>query len=358
MGGNAPGPQGMGAGGVLSIAGGTLVRTRSCTPGVNNGNRSIKQKESWSIGPGQPLRHQAKVAQIYFPTNGCQLDVNDRVALSKLCAAIKEDGSRTGYNAALLAVGSANHRGDDVCNLRLGAWRALSVKKYVKSNAPGVFVWARTVGEALAQQPDLCGAVSQQQLAEDRRVDLFYAKYKIIIGEDVEIVVPSLPDVIEDAVRIVSGKKSSYPNQTQRILCYLKKLKGRSTMKNDSYWSYGDWVDCEKYAHVNGRFTEAGLRRAAQELGKRRQSARRFLREKIATQDKGEDKFQQLLFLDRIIFDSWQKVADRLARSGSDMFFPYWVAVKNQLVDMHRDPETLYSCIELRKGSVWEYLPV
>jgi hypothetical protein len=78
----------------------------------------------------------------------------------------------------------------------------------------------------------------------------------------------------------------------------------------------------------------------------------------VATKEKVDDKFQQLLSLDKVIFDSWQKVADRLARSGSEQFFPYWVAVKNQLVDMQQDPETLYSCIEVRRRSAWEYLPL
>ena len=83
------------------------------------------------------------------------------------------------------------------------------------------------------------------------------------------------------------------------------------------------------------RFTEEALRRAAQVLRKHRQSARRCPRDKVATKHKVDDKLQQLFFLDNIIFDSWQKVADRLARSGSEMFFPYWIAVKNRLVDMH-----------------------
>jgi outer membrane protein OmpA-like peptidoglycan-associated protein len=359
MGANStPGPQGKGAGGVQSIDNGTLVRTRSCSRGVTSGNRLIKQKRSWAIGAAQTPQHRTRIAQIYFPTNGYRLDGNDRAALRSLCASIRKAASQTGHGAALLAVGAADHRGDATYNLRLAARRAISVRKYIKPKVPGVVIWARTVGEALAEQPDLCRAVSQQQLAEDRRVDVIYGKYKIIIGDDAQIVIPSLPKLIEEVTGIVSGKKSSYPNRCRRILCYLKKLKGKPSAKNDSYWSYGDWFACWKFAFVNGKFTEEGFRKAAQELRKRRKSARQFLRENVATKEKADDKFQQLAFLDKIIFDSWQKVADRLKSSGSEKGFPYWVAVKNQIIDMNKDPETLYSCLQFTKGSVWEYVPV
>ena len=186
-------------------------------------------------------------------------------------------------------------------------------------------------------------------------VDIIYAKYRIIIGDDIDVVIPKLDDVIDDAKRIVSGKKTSHPNQSKRLLCYLNKLKGTATAKNDGYWSYGDWLAGWKAAYKNGRYNQE---EAAKDLKKRRRSARKFLQLEVALRNTDEQKFQRLILLDTTIFNSYQKVADRLRRSGIEKVFPYWIAVKNTLVDMLADRESLYSCIATERKSVWEYFPI
>ena len=313
-----PGIQGLGAGGTQRTGGG--ISPRACVRNniSTNGNPTIKQHRSWAIGSGQMPAHASRVAYIYFQTNSYHLDQDDRTALNNLDSVLRNIASETGYGAILLAVGSADHRGEAGYNLRLAARRALAVEKYLKAKkTPGLIVLARTLGEAFAQQPDLCRGVAQQQMAEDRRVEVIYAKYKIIIGDDVDVIITPLPKVIEDAKRVISEKKSIHPNQCKRLQCYITKLEQPANVKNDSYWSYGDWLACWKYAFVNGKFTEAGLRRGAKEIMKRRKSAREFLRKNVATTSKDDAKFTQLLLLDKTIFDSWQKVADRLASSAT-----------------------------------------
>ncbi len=196
-------------------------------------------------------------------------------------------------------------------------------------------------------------------MAEDRRVDIIYAKYQIIIGEDIDVVIPKIDDVIDDLKRIVTGKKLKFPNQTRRLLCWLEKLKGKSTVENDSYWSYGDWLACWKIAYKHGKFSPLGIEEAGIELRKRRKSARKFLKLKVALKKTDEQKFQQLLLLDTTIFNSVQKVADRLDSSGIEQIFPYWIVVRSDLAKAINNPKTLYSCIEGRARSFWQkYIPV
>lgn len=359
MGNRTPGSQGLAAGGSQSPDSGTLIRARSCTPTPTNKNTDIKQETSWALGQGQTPRHRDKIGQIFFATKSFRLDGNDRAMLGRLCAAIIGTGSRKGHGAALLVVGSADHRGDAGYNLRLAARRAISVRRYIQGKLPGAVIWARTLGEALAEQPEMCRRISQQTMAEERRVDIIYGKYQIVIGENVEVVIPTLGQVIKDAERIVGTKTGSHPNQSRRLLCYLSKLKGAATVQNDSYWSYGDWLACWKTAYKYGRFSSRGVATAGDELRKRRQSARQFLKNEVALKNTDDQKFSQLLLLDTTLFNSAQKVADRLDSSGIEKVFPYWIAVRSEIAKMIGNSQSLYSCLEGKARSFWQkYIPV
>jgi outer membrane protein OmpA-like peptidoglycan-associated protein len=355
MGGNrTPGPQGLNAGGTAFAAAGT-ARKAACIRRPTNGNSFVKQKQSWCLGRHQVPEHDKIVGQIYFATNSARLDSKDRESLDNLCGAIVASGCPRGEGAALFLVGEADHRGDPGYNWRLAAYRALAVKQYLKTKLPAAIIVGKSLGEMKATQPDQCGHVSQQRMAEERVVMIIYAKYRIIIGDDLEIMPPKIDDVIEDARRIVQANKAKLGNPGKRLLCYLTKLKPRPTAENDGYWTYGDWEAGWKAAYKSGKYRKED---AASFLRKARRSARNFLKLEVALRRTDQQKLEQLLLLDRTIFNSVQKVADRLRRSGSEKCFAYWIAIKNTLFDMMENELTLYHCIESETKSIWEYIPV
>lgn len=309
----------------------------------------IKEKPSWSIRSTHELKPKTKVSQVFFPTNKDDIDGKDKLVLNNLCSIIHQGCPKKRYIAGLIAVGNTDHRGRKDYNLKLSKRRALKVSNYLKSKLPEALIFWRAIGETHARQPDLGDIqISQQQLAQERRVDIFYGKIDLDFDKGGVVTVPSTVDIAEDAIRIISAKKFSYPNQAKRLLCYLKKLQSTPTPKNDSYWSMSDFEACQSYAYPNGRFSLKGLRQASAKLRERTKSARHFLQAEVGLKNNDNAKFDALLRMDQTIYQSYSKVAAKLSFSslGGESMFPYFVAVKNTLLNLCEDSETLYSCIE------------
>lgn len=252
----------------------------------------------------------------------------------------------------LMAVGNADHRGSDELNLRLSRQRALAVGRYLHRALPEACVLWRALGEKYATQPETGDdVIPPAQLAQERRVDVFYGKIdRFNFDEGSVVTAPSASQIAKDAERIVRARKSTHPNQSSRLLCYLKKLQLSPTSKNDHYWAMSDFEACQSYAYPGGKFSPQGLKRAAQELRKRARSGRSFLRTSVDMRQGDDAKFRALLDLDQTIYQSYAKVVQKLTfgNFGGERMFPYYAALKNTLLKMIADKETLYSCIEFK----------
>jgi len=321
----------------------------------------MKQKNSKSIDRISDLIPKTKVAQIYFPTNISTLDQQDRSELNRLCRFFNTVLPQKKAPQLLLAVGNTDHRGKKSYNLRLSKQRAMRVAEYIQRMSPGAYVLWRALGEINARQLDFFGLglgymldlpaphISQRQLAEERRVDVFYGQIppiRIGIGGTLP---PPIPEIVDDAVRIVNARKTSHPNQTERLLCYLKKLKLKTTPKNDRYWSFEDIESCRHFVYPDGNFDIRGFIKVEAELNRRAKSARGFLKEDVASKKDDNGKFQALLRMDKTIYQSYSKVVAKLGHNqfGGDML-PYYRYMKDILLGLIDDSDTLYSCIKFK----------
>lgn len=321
----------------------------------------MKQKNSESIKGIGSLIPKKKVAKIYFPTNNSALDQQDKTELNRLCQIFNVVLPQKKVPQLLVAVGNADHRGNKSYNLRLSKQRAMRVAEYIQRMSPGAYVLWRALGEINANQSDFFGLglgyvldlsapnVSKQQLADERRVDVFYGQLppiRIGIGGKLP---PPIPDIVDDAIRIVKTKKASHPNQTERLLCYLNKIKQKATPKNDRYWSFKDIESCRHYVYPGGQFDILGFIKVEAELNRRAKSARGFLKENVASKKGDNAKFESLLLLDQTIYQSYQKVVAKLGSNqfGGDML-KYYRYMKDILLGLIKDTDTLYSCIKFK----------
>lgn len=316
-----------------------------CPPGPAGGGAAIKQRQSWSAGAAG-LRPGSVVARIHFEYDRAHLDADDRRALGELAKAVKADMRETGGVAVLLVIGNTDHRGTPGYNMRLGARRALEVHGFVAKALPGAVVYrARTAGELKAAQPGVCGSVPEGQMADDRRVDVKFQRITVIKGDDEVVTIPKLSDVVGDSIRIVKAAATKYPNQAERLLCMLPKLKDAPTTRNDSYWHFQDFEFCWRPSYGPSGFDP---RRAERALRERRRSARRFLLRSVAVETDAALRLKRLLYLDEQIFLSWMQTGKKLAvlaGSSDERLFPYWMAIRATLRSMWEDRRTLYSCV-------------
>lgn len=321
----------------------------------------MKQKNSESIKGVGSLIPKKNVARIYFPTNRSDLDQQDITELNRLCQIFNTVLPLKKQPQLFLAVGNADHRGNKSYNLSLSKQRAIRVAEYIQRMSPGAYVLWRALGEINASQFDFFDLglgyaldlnapnVSKQQLAEERRVDVFYGQLppiRIGIGGTLP---PPIPEIVDDAIRIVKAKKASHPNQTERLLCYLNKIKQKATPKNDRYWSFEIIDSCRHHVYPGGHFDIRGFLKVEAELNRRALSARGFLKEKVASKNDDNAKFNSLLELDQTIFQSYQKLASKLGSNqfGGDML-PYYRIMKDELLKLIGDADTLYSCIKFK----------
>lgn len=322
-----------------------------CPPGPAGGDNVVRQSKSWSAGSAG-LRPQAVVARVCFEYERANLDADDRSALNDLAKAVTDDMRKTGGVAHLLVVGHTDHRGDPGYNLKLGASRALAVHRFLTKAAPGAVVWrARTSGERRAAQPGLCGPVPESRMADDRRVDVVFGRVHAITGDDETVTIPDISSVVDEAIGMLKGVRGAYPNQADRLLCMLPKLKPARTPENDSYWHFQDFELAWRPSYGPSGFDPA---RAEKGLRKRRRSARQFLQRAVATESDKSVKLKRLLYLDEEIFQSWMKTGQKLAvlaGSSDEKMYPYWLAVRETLRRAGENPQTLYSCVVPRKGS-------
>ena len=242
-------PGTVGIGKICTLNKGTLALTNTPRPGRTNRGRFSKQRESTSVSlnqMSQPLSGPGpKIAQIYFATNDRSLDANDRQVLNKLSHQLM-GLKRDGFSLKLAIVGHTDSRGSAVYNAQLAQTRANAVAQYLGCQVNVKTVQALSMGEQNSIQPKGRIRVTQQQLSQDRRVDVYLDQNKRTIILPPTIIKASAPTSKLDSLwagiavahsgdLILVGKHN--------LIGKIYNLGGRSPIKNTGInihgWKFG-----------------------------------------------------------------------------------------------------------------------
>lgn len=324
-------------------------------------SRTPTRPRSEAVSEPRRLVPNARNGVIYFDTNDHKLDAWDKIVLDNFCDAVKAYHKKHRGTPRISALGQTDHRASPGYNQTLSEQRAQNVIRFLHKRLPdAVYVLnpKKTlgrlgVGELWAKQPRAGVRVSEADMAKDRCVEIYYDRIdplhirifkEGIRPDDVE----KLKEYLDQGIRLAIKKKGAFPNQCQRIICYLKKLRQHPTGMNDNYWTYENFIECEQIA-MKGGYSKKKMNKAREKLYGMATSMRMRILADFSIANDEEEKFKKLLAIDREIFRSYAMVSKRIRWVAGIVSMRqdahWWVPVGRALHEYQQNRETLYSCI-------------
>ncbi len=151
------------------------------------------QRNSIYYPNGHPRNH-AIIASVYFPYEADRLDGGDRGILNQVSN--RYNMILLGRRVSFTFVGFADYRGTRSFNINLGNRRAVSVKNYLDSRLGQNRFYSSYAAVSRGEEDAYQNHPSQEQMALDRRVDVWcsWVHRRVVVNEPI-LVQGTIPQV-------------------------------------------------------------------------------------------------------------------------------------------------------------------